>query len=1375
MGSSRFLGHDSNRLQTLHRLATDLASYSVHTPFLLLAEDVHRSDPEVLEFLRVLLLQSDGPVVVMTSSTDLEDPALVRALLRTISVREDAHSETLARLSESDTSAYVSSALGHCRGIAALGEKVHVMSGGNPLLIQEAIAGLIHEKAISKHPSGWSIDTQRLDMGALPRNMGELARLRIASLDQRLVSLLEIMSVFAKPVTALHLQALTERDLSALARDLSALESIGHLTRSGADHTFAFAFRHAFVREYVHDRIEPLNKRRLHCAVGTLIERSSPSLTPDSIQALAHHFVQAVDLDKGPLYAFKAAQLALDGLAVNRAIHWYSAGLDLTRRENTSQRFHGLERLGQLLVMTGVLDRADAVYREMLLLARTTSSCEKEAAAVLGIAKLFISGGEIQKALAYADEAMKKYNALRLRRGEASAILARASALYKIGEFEGAMAAVHAAQKLADDSQDYYELSLAAGLEGLVNCNLGRHVEALASFEAALKLKRRIDDVEGIAVTLCNIGFTHLECGEVDLARASLSQALSFARGRGVSLAGVLAALNLGEVEGMLGDLQAALALLNEAAALSESSGRMLYAAYAYYSMGLIHGQLGRYGTAMDCTERSIRMNRESGSRRELGLGLVSLSRLQQVCGSQKAAMTSAAEALELSEALKIEPLLRAARLRMSSLLAAESPSRAREYLPESEITEARAAGRKDNLSKLLAGRAAIRLAEGDAGGALEDIREHKELARAIGLRPDVAKAALVEAQALLKVKQPVEARLQLEQACTDARDMGLRPLMTQLLYWLSQAQDATKQEEPAAHSIFEAAGIVREIAGGIKEPGLRQSYLASAMSLAVLQRSERLERAGFRRPELPEASDRAPEKSAADIFAEAARQLGANAGLRDLLTAALDRTIEAIRADRGLLVLLDRDPSNPEVSIARNLEGETLQDAADYCRGIVQDADGKPLLVVDVPRDERFRHRRSVTLHHILSLMCVPLRSKERLLGALYFDSRSGDRLFRQADLNVVEGVAERTAAAIEEARENQQLRERAVTMNRELARRYHIDSLVGDSPAMQRVFRMMESVIRADCNVLLAGESGTGKELVARAIHYAGARKLCNFVPLDCGAVPDTLVESELFGYRKGAFSGADSDKKGLFEEADGGTLFLDEIANSSGTFQAKLLRALQSGEFRRLGDTLARRADVRIIAATNADIDQLIKNGRFREDLYYRLNVVTLNLPPLRERREDIAPLADHFARAFCSARGITYQGLGEGALARLEAHVWPGNVRELENAVESALIMSAEGMVRRESLPEKILGGHSDQLRDLLTTRILASAEPPAESHAGPDAPEPAPADERALVEQALARAGGDKSRAARLLGWNRMRLYRCMKRFGIDYATGQGQS
>ncbi len=516
---------------------------------------------------------------------------------------------------------------------------------------------------------------------------------------------------------------------------------------------------------------------------------------------------------------------------------------------------------------------------------------------------------------------------------------------------------------------------------------------------------------------------------------------------------------------------------------------------------------------------------------------------------------------------------------------------------------------------------------------------------------------------------------------------MEMAPLLSHLLYWLSQAQEASTDREAAADSIFEAAGIVRRLADDIAEEETRWSFLEVPIQVAITQRAERLDRAGFRHRQAVPAAPLEPEKLASLAYQRTVERLAADAPLRDLLTALLDESIEAIRAQRGLLILMD--DSTVEVTIARNLEGETVTDVADYCRSILREASsGDAILAIDAPNDTRFREKRSVLIHHIQSLICVPLPVDDHVPGAIYFDSRSGGRVFRDEDLSVVKAFASRMASCIAEARSAQRREETMVTLNREMAQRYRLENLIGDSPPMRRVFSMLDAVIRAECNVLISGESGTGKELAARAIHYAGNRRLRNFVPLDCGAIPETLVESELFGYRRGAFSGADNDKRGLLEEADGGTLFLDEIANTTPSFQAKLLRALQSGEFRRLGDTATRSVDVRIIAATNADMEEAIRAGRFREDLYYRLNVVSLSLPPLRERQEDIPLLVEHFARKCCHSMGLAFRGIARSALARLVSYSWPGNVRELEHAIESALVLAGDGRVHRESLPARV---------------------------------------------------------------------------------------
>ncbi|MCK9240540.1 sigma 54-interacting transcriptional regulator [Desulfocurvus sp.] len=249
-----------------------------------------------------------------------------------------------------------------------------------------------------------------------------------------------------------------------------------------------------------------------------------------------------------------------------------------------------------------------------------------------------------------------------------------------------------------------------------------------------------------------------------------------------------------------------------------------------------------------------------------------------------------------------------------------------------------------------------------------------------------------------------------------------------------------------------------------------------------------------------------------------------------------------------------------------------------------------------------------------------------------------------------------------------------------------YTFEDIVGKSPALEKLFAILPQVAASPSTALLTGESGTGKELFARALHNLSARKDGPFVAVNCGALPETLLESELFGYKAGAFTDARRDKPGRFDEAAGGTLFLDEIGDMPPALQVKLLRVLQDGTYRPLGDSAARRADVRVVAATNQDLEQLVAGGRFRNDLYYRLNVVRLRLPPLRERREDIPLLAAHFVRKFAALRGKPIQGLDQRALAALLDHPFPGNVRELENAIEFAFILCPGGLIRPEHLPE-----------------------------------------------------------------------------------------
>ncbi len=313
----------------------------------------------------------------------------------------------------------------------------------------------------------------------------------------------------------------------------------------------------------------------------------------------------------------------------------------------------------------------------------------------------------------------------------------------------------------------------------------------------------------------------------------------------------------------------------------------------------------------------------------------------------------------------------------------------------------------------------------------------------------------------------------------------------------------------------------------------------------------------------------------------------------------------------------------------------------------------------------------------------------------------------------------------------------------------------IVGASVRMQRIYNLIARIAPTDSSVLIAGESGTGKELVARSIHLQSRRADQPFMAVNCGALPESLLESELFGHVRGAFTGAWTDKKGLFDQADHGTLFLDEVGEMSPASQVKLLRVLQDNEFRRVGGNTTLKVDVRILAATNRDLREAMKVGQFREDLYYRLNVFQIDLPPLRERGEDIPLLAHYFLDLYTRRLGKNIMGVDSKAMYQLTHYPWPGNVRELENIIQRATALAEGDQIQVADLPR--------QLREATMPQIGAPTSPPLVLPEGLRLEDL----ERLYIEQTLARADGNVSRTARLLGISRSTMWRKMKQYGLE--------
>jgi Nif-specific regulatory protein len=472
------------------------------------------------------------------------------------------------------------------------------------------------------------------------------------------------------------------------------------------------------------------------------------------------------------------------------------------------------------------------------------------------------------------------------------------------------------------------------------------------------------------------------------------------------------------------------------------------------------------------------------------------------------------------------------------------------------------------------------------------------------------------------------------------------------------------------------------------------------------------------------------------------------------LLEAILDMALGAVGAERGMILLKEERDGAPgdesSVRLARGLETETERDVESYSRSVVAAAgEGRSLLALDAGSDPRFRDLRSVSLYGIRSLMCVPLRSRGRIIGTVYLDCRRGGALFTPDDLRFVEAFSDHAALALENTRARARLERR----NRELLAaadvRTSFASLVGRSAAMQGVFDLIEKVAATVLPVLIQGESGTGKELVARAIHAHGTRRRLTFLTENCAAIPETLLESALFGHVKGAFTGADRAHPGLFEQADGGTLFLDEVGDMSPGMQARLLRVLEQGEVRRVGAETTSRVDVRVLAATHRDLAALSKAGRFREDLLYRLQVLTIELPPLRKRPGDVALLASHFLSRIAAERGRPAPPVEDDVLAAFERYAWPGNVRELQNALQRLSMLAGAGPIGLDTIES------DPQLRRILLP-VTRHSEPAFSLKTG----------EREQILAAIEAARGNRKRAAALLGVSRATLYRKLGRHRI---------
>jgi Nif-specific regulatory protein len=529
----------------------------------------------------------------------------------------------------------------------------------------------------------------------------------------------------------------------------------------------------------------------------------------------------------------------------------------------------------------------------------------------------------------------------------------------------------------------------------------------------------------------------------------------------------------------------------------------------------------------------------------------------------------------------------------------------------------------------------------------------------------------------------------------------------------------------------------------------------------------------------VPRSIPRHREELEMGLLREIGQALGSSLDLREVFDNIMHILADGLNMHRGTLVLRDSPTGTLRIAAAHGLsEQEVSRGVYQMGEGVTGTvvATGQPVVVGDIRHDPRFLNRtgarRKLMEGAPVSFICVPLRIAEEVVGALSADRGFEDAETLEKDMRLLQIVGAMISQAI------QINRMVAVEMAELLGRdesgegpgsRYAVGNIVAASSAMKEVLDTANVVARSDATVLVQGETGTGKELLARIIHSNSPRRERAFVAVNCGALQDTLLESELFGHVRGAYTGAVSDREGRFQLADGGTIFLDEVSSMSQQLQVKLLRVLQEKEFERVGSSTAMKVNVRVVAATNVDLAAQVEKGQFREDLYYRLNVVSIDVPPLRERREDILLLVDHFMEVFSQENAKPVTKLSREALDLLVSYQWPGNVRELENCIERAIVLSQKGTITAELLPDPVRHRQGRFQRRPGTApgtgldQIITGLRQTESGHLYDAVVSAA---ERALITTVLAANDGVQTRAARELGMSRNTLRARMKAFGL---------
>ena len=1308
------LQDDSLQLRALHA-AVELLCLHI-APDVLLVDNLHLADDFSRDFFAYLLTWADANghggqfVLAARDAAADEGEALPESpLLESLRLPVLAKSEVAQALRELLGSVSPSFA-----------DVINRQSKGIPGRIEELLNFCLAEGILESTDHGWLVHERENLGGVFPTTLAEFYVRAIARCDGAARAVLE--AIAATPVAcgfdALAAVALLgDLDLRAAVSDLLLAELIeGELD--------ALAPAHDAVREALEalrgDTLRgDATAEDLHDAWYEWHDTFAP--LHDAEAVLAYHAARGSNRGRALEHYLAAAQYRERRFDYAGAEAMQRAALPLLPAADVERRFAALEAVSRLCNILGRREADEEALEEMLLLAAQSNSTGRLASVYRGQTQHYIAVGEYDRARRSAEKALAHYR-------DAGDALGQGWCHQKIGFAEYRTRPGEYVLKLYETARVLYSGAAADSEEGSILIDIGlvhysvleNPERALECFEEAREIFERLGDRRGLTRAFGNMGAQYYALGRYE-------EALEY-HGR--------------------------------ANALATATGDRRLIATSCGALGQCEIALCRYSPALLHLQEELRIAREIDDPYLQEMCQENLGELYMTLGAYEQSIAAYTVAQSFAEAGGNAAGLAAGQIDIAGCLIEK-----RDFDGAQKMLKKAAALLEDaqdvNIGAMLSYRSGyLHLLRGggeDLEQALVHFNRLGDLADRHGFDSFRILARSYAGLAQLRIGRAAVALELSTEAVALADEVGqLYGGTHDILFNHAQILRSNRDSAGAGEFVSRAHEALMRNAEGIADANLYRSYLDNVQVNAEIVR----EFARTHRGESPQALVAVREQNLRTLYAVASK-INSVLDLDQLLDTIMDSALESMNGERGLIFLIENDQLALKVS--RNVEKETIRDATEISLSILRDVlhAGKPIIVSDTSSSEEFRKRESVVNFNIHSLICVPMKSRDTVIGTVYVDSRS-DALsamsFSEIDAEFLEAFANLATMAIENARLHEELKKENLYLRREVEQRFGFENIVGDSAPMKRLFDETQAAIQSEGSVLIYGESGTGKELIAKAIHYNGARREHRFVAVDCGALPDTLLESELFGYKRGAFTGAIADKQGLFEEAHNGTLFLDEISNTSLAFQAKLLRVLQEGEFRRVGDTKTRIANVRVICATNTVLQEEIEAGRFRQDLFYRLNVIPITVPALRTRVGDIPLLVGHFIARFNERHGTAVRGASADLVEFLQKLPWNGNVRELENLVNRMTAQAQEEMLTTRMLPSDYSlqqktageGERGDFEVSLKAPRRLQSLQDMEKEH----------------ISFVLRHTEGNKTEAAKILGLKRTTLVEKMKKLGM---------